>query len=220
MPASQFALSAARFADVCCPGGAAPGRRRFRGGSAAMDFGLTEEQRLIVETVRGPSSRRSSTRTRRRSSEPASCAWSWSARSRRKAIAAGLYAANMPEELGGAGLDTLTWLLYEKELGKANYALHWTCVARPSNILLGLHDRAARTLSHALHPRRELGLPGDDRTRRRLRPARHDGQRAAATAATGCSTAPSTSSATPTSPISPSASWPPARRKRRAAARS
>ena len=28
------------------------------------------------------------------------------------------------------------WLLYEKELGRANYALHWTCVARPSNILL------------------------------------------------------------------------------------
>jgi acyl-CoA dehydrogenase len=38
--------------------------------------------------------------------------------------------------VGGAGLDTLAWLLYEKELGKANYALHWTCVARPSNILL------------------------------------------------------------------------------------
>ena len=53
-----------------------------------------------------------------------------------KAIEAGLYAANMPEDVGGAGLDTLTWLLYEKELGRANYALHWTCVARPSNILL------------------------------------------------------------------------------------
>jgi acyl-CoA dehydrogenase len=53
-----------------------------------------------------------------------------------KAIAAGLYAANMPEEFGGAGLDVLTWLLYEKELGKTSYALHWNCVARPSNILL------------------------------------------------------------------------------------
>jgi alkylation response protein AidB-like acyl-CoA dehydrogenase len=42
----------------------------------------------------------------------------------------------MPESVGGAGLDTLSWLLYEKELGRANYALHWTCVARPSNILL------------------------------------------------------------------------------------
>ena len=52
-----------------------------------------------------------------------------------KAIAAGLYAANIPEEFGGGGLDTLSWLLFEKELGRTNYALHWTCVARPSNIL-------------------------------------------------------------------------------------
>jgi butyryl-CoA dehydrogenase len=64
-----------------------------------------------------------------------------------KAIAAGLYAANMPEEVGGAGLDTLTWLLYERELGRANYALHWTCVARPSNILLaGNEDQRSRYL--------------------------------------------------------------------------
>ncbi|MDG2475148.1 MAG: acyl-CoA/acyl-ACP dehydrogenase [Paracoccaceae bacterium] len=53
----------------------------------------------------------------------------------KKAITAGLYAANIPEEFGGGGLDTLSWLLFEKELGRANYALHWTCVARPSNIL-------------------------------------------------------------------------------------
>lgn len=52
-----------------------------------------------------------------------------------KAIEVGLYAANIPSEFGGLGLDTVTWLLYEKELGKASYALHWTCVARPSNIL-------------------------------------------------------------------------------------
>jgi acyl-CoA dehydrogenase len=64
-----------------------------------------------------------------------------------KAIEAGLYAANMPEEVGGAGLDTLTWLLYEKELGRANYALHWTCVARPSNILLaGTEEQKERYL--------------------------------------------------------------------------
>ena len=54
---------------------------------------------------------------------------------KKKAIAAGLYAANMPAEVGGAGLDTLTWVLYERELGRANYALHYTCVFRPSYIL-------------------------------------------------------------------------------------
>ena len=51
-----------------------------------------------------------------------------------KAIEAGIYAANMPAEVGGAGLDTVSCILYEKELGKANYALHWSCVGRPSNI--------------------------------------------------------------------------------------
>jgi acyl-CoA dehydrogenase len=66
----------------------------------------------------------------------------------KKAMAAGLYAANMPEEVGGAGLDTQSWLLYEKELGKANYALHWTAVARPSNILLaGTAEQRERYLA-------------------------------------------------------------------------
>lgn len=53
-----------------------------------------------------------------------------------KAIDAGLYAANMPVDVGGAGLDTVSWVLYEKELGRTNYALHYSCVGRPSNILL------------------------------------------------------------------------------------
>ena len=34
-------------------------------------------------------------------------------RLRARAIQAGLYAANMPEEVGGGGLDTLTWMLME-----------------------------------------------------------------------------------------------------------
>ena len=53
-----------------------------------------------------------------------------------KAIDAGLYAANMPADVGGAGLDAVTWILYEKELGRTSYVLHYSCVARPSNILL------------------------------------------------------------------------------------
>jgi acyl-CoA dehydrogenase len=53
-----------------------------------------------------------------------------------KAIAAGLYAANMPVEVGGAGLDGVSWVLYEKELGHTSYILHYGCVGRPSNILL------------------------------------------------------------------------------------
>ena len=100
-----------------------------------MNFGLTEEQKMIVEATRAfvenelypHEAEVERTGVLREDLRKEIAA---------KAIAAGLYAANMPEDVGGAGLDTLTWLLYEKELGKANYALHWTCVSRPSNILL------------------------------------------------------------------------------------
>ncbi|HEV2505984.1 MAG TPA: acyl-CoA dehydrogenase family protein [Mesorhizobium sp.] len=104
-----------------------------------MHFGLTEEQQLIVDTTRA---------FVENELYPHELEVERSGHLRMelikelqaKAIAAGLYAANMPAEVGGAGLDTLTWLLYEKELGRANYALHWTCVARPSNILLAGTD--------------------------------------------------------------------------------
>ena len=100
-----------------------------------MDFSLTEEQQLIVQTTRDfvvnelypHEAEVEATGVLRPELRDAIKA---------KAIEAGLYAANMPTEVGGAGLDTLTWLLYERELGRANYALHWTCVARPSNILM------------------------------------------------------------------------------------
>ena len=69
---------------------------------------------------------------------------------RDKALAAGLYAANMPEDVGGAGLDAVTQVLFEKELGKTSYALHYTCVARPSNILLaGTRPSGSATCSRA-----------------------------------------------------------------------
>jgi acyl-CoA dehydrogenase len=53
-----------------------------------------------------------------------------------KAIALGLYAANMPSDVGGGGLDAVGLALLERELGRANYALQML-VARPSNILQG-----------------------------------------------------------------------------------
>ena len=53
---------------------------------------------------------------------------------RAKAMELGIYAANMPEELGGGGLDNVSLVLLERELGRAAYALQYL-VARPSNIL-------------------------------------------------------------------------------------
>ncbi len=100
-----------------------------------MDFGLNEEQQMIVDTTRAFVEAElypHELEVERTGHLPLELI----KEIQKKAIAAGLYAANMPAEVGGAGLDTLSWLLYEKELGRANYALHWTTVARPSNILL------------------------------------------------------------------------------------
>ncbi len=51
-----------------------------------------------------------------------------------RAIEVGLYAANMPQELGGGGLDPLSMCMLDRELGRASYALQYM-VGRPSNIL-------------------------------------------------------------------------------------
>ena len=111
-----------------------------------MHFALTEEQQMIVETTRSFVENElypHEMQVERSGHLPMELIREIQA----KAIAAGLYAANMPAEVGGAGLDTLSWLLYERELGRANYALHWTCVARPSNILLaGTEEQKQRYL--------------------------------------------------------------------------
>ncbi len=111
-----------------------------------MEFGLSEEQQMIVGTTRAFVEAElypHEAMVERTGVLPLELIREL----QQKAMAAGLYAANMPVEVGGAGLDTLSWLLYEKELGRANYALHWTCVARPSNILLaGNADQRERYL--------------------------------------------------------------------------
>jgi butyryl-CoA dehydrogenase len=111
-----------------------------------MHFALSDEQRMIVDTTRAFVEAElypHEDLVERTGHLPMEIIKEVQA----KAMAAGLYAANMPEDVGGAGLDTLSWLLYERELGRANYALHWTCVARPSNILLaGTPDQRERYL--------------------------------------------------------------------------
>ncbi len=98
-----------------------------------MDFGLNDEHRAIVSTVRDFVRRElvpHEDLVERLDEVPPELA----AQLRGKAIAAGLYAANFPAELGGGGLDELSVTLVEAELGWTSYALH-ALVARPSNIL-------------------------------------------------------------------------------------
>ncbi len=101
--------------------------------SRKMNFGLTEQQQLIKDSVRKfveqvlyphelEVERNNAVSEKLRK------------QIRQKAIEQGLYAANMPAALGGGGLSTTELTLMEIELGRANFALNY-CVARPSNIL-------------------------------------------------------------------------------------
>ncbi len=98
-----------------------------------MNFELSHEQQLLVDTVRAfverelypyedEVERTDAVRPELREQIT------------RRAIEQGLYAANMPEALGGGGLDVLSLTLMERELGRASFALQYL-VARPSNIL-------------------------------------------------------------------------------------
>jgi acyl-CoA dehydrogenase len=100
-----------------------------------MDFALSDEQQLVVKTTRD-FVRQELMPHELEVEETGLLRPELQRELKAKAIEAGLYAANMPAEVGGAGLDTVTWVLYEKELGRVNYALHYSCVGRPSNILL------------------------------------------------------------------------------------
>lgn len=98
-----------------------------------MHFELSEEQRAIVETVRRFVTLElipHEDEVERLDEVPSDL----SERIQAKAITAGLYAPNMPAELGGGGLGPVELTLVERELGRTSYALQML-VARPSNIL-------------------------------------------------------------------------------------
>jgi acyl-CoA dehydrogenase len=98
-----------------------------------MHLGLTDEQKMIVQTVRtfvekelvpyeDEVEQSDDVRPELRQQII------------KKALDHGLYAANMPEAYGGGGLDAVSLVLMERELGRTSFALQYL-VARPSNIL-------------------------------------------------------------------------------------
>lgn len=98
-----------------------------------MSFGLSAEQHAVVSTVRQFVEHELypyEDEVERLDDVPDELA----EQIRAKALRSGLYAANMPEELGGGGLDGVSLTLAERELGRAGLALQML-VARPSNIL-------------------------------------------------------------------------------------
>ncbi|HEX5691608.1 MAG TPA: acyl-CoA dehydrogenase family protein, partial [Roseiflexaceae bacterium] len=94
-----------------------------------MHFGLTDEQKLIVETTR-----RFVDKELMPYEDEVEYADDVRPELRRqiikKSLDNGLYAANMPEEYGGGGLDAVSLALMERELGRTSAALQYL-VARP-----------------------------------------------------------------------------------------
>jgi acyl-CoA dehydrogenase len=99
-----------------------------------MDFGLSEEQAMIVDTVRSFVENEiypHEAMVERTGEVPAELAQEI----KRKVIEMGFYACNFPEEVGGAGLSHLDFTLVERELGRGSMALtHF--FGRPQNILM------------------------------------------------------------------------------------
>lgn len=99
-----------------------------------MHFGLTEEQEMIVSTVRSFVEKEiypHEDMVERTGEVPPDLAQEI----KQKVIDLGFYACNFPEDVGGAGLSHLDFTLVERELGRGSMALtHF--FGRPQNILM------------------------------------------------------------------------------------
>ena len=99
-----------------------------------MNFGLIEEQQMIVSTVRSFVEKEiypHEDLVERSGEVPAEIA----NEIKRKTLELGFYACNFPQEVGGAGLNHLDFALVERELGRGSMALNHF-FGRPQNILM------------------------------------------------------------------------------------
>ncbi|MFP7672966.1 acyl-CoA dehydrogenase family protein [Marivita sp. S0852] len=114
-----------------------------------MNFGLSDEQEMIVSTVRDFVEREiypHEAEVERTGEVPEEVA----RQIKQKVIDLGFYACNFPEEVGGAGLSHLDFALVERELGRGSMALtHF--FGRPQNILMACEgDQKERYLLPAV----------------------------------------------------------------------
>jgi acyl-CoA dehydrogenase len=103
-----------------------------------LDFGLSHEQQMVVDTVRGFVEAELyplEAEIERTGVVPRELGWDI----RRKVLELGFYAPNIPTEYGGGGLDHQTFTLLERELGRTSMglAVWW---GRPSNILCAANE--------------------------------------------------------------------------------
>ncbi|MFA8442184.1 acyl-CoA dehydrogenase family protein [Yoonia sp.] len=118
-----------------------------------MQFGLTDEQQMIVDTVRSFVEHEiypHEDAVERSGEVPKEIA----DEIKRKTLALGFYACNFPEEVGGAGLSHVDFALVERELGRGSMALNHF-FGRPQNILMACEgDQRERYLLPAVRGER------------------------------------------------------------------
>ena len=123
-----------------------------------MNFALSPEQRLLVDTVR---------RFVDAELRPLEAGVEESGRLeievgeaiKAKSRALGLYAMNMPEALGGGGLSTLDWMLVEEEFGRTTDILIRRAFGNVYDILLaGTEDQKDRWLIPAIKGERTFSV--------------------------------------------------------------
>ncbi|MBT7908218.1 MAG: acyl-CoA dehydrogenase [Marinovum sp.] len=114
-----------------------------------MNFGLTEEQQMIVDTVRSFVENEiypHEDTVERSGTVPPDIA----EQIKQKTLDLGFYACNFPQEVGGAGLSHLEFALVERELGRGCMALNHF-FGRPQNILMACEgDQKERYLLPAV----------------------------------------------------------------------
>ncbi len=104
----------------------------------AFDFSQTDEQRMLVETIR-QFIEKEIYPYEREVDRAGVISPDLAKQIKARAKEVGLYAANMPEEVGGGGLDVMSQMLMERELGKCNWALQ-KFIGRPSAILMACRE--------------------------------------------------------------------------------
>ena len=114
-----------------------------------MNFGLTDEQQMIVDTVRSFVENEiypHEDAVERSGTVPPDIA----EQIKQKTLDLGFYACNFPQEVGGAGLSHLEFALVERELGRGCMALNHF-FGRPQNILMACEgDQKERYLLPAV----------------------------------------------------------------------
>jgi acyl-CoA dehydrogenase len=123
-----------------------------------MDFGLTDEQKLLVTTVRDFVERE--LRPLEEDVEASGALAPETARAIfEKSHALGLYAMNIPEEFGGGGLSTLDWMLAEEQFGRTTDILIRRAFGNVYDILLpGTPEQHDRWLRPAAAGRRTFSI--------------------------------------------------------------